>query len=411
MRLFFKFFFTLLLLLNILSGKNITIISPSGGIAIQEAINSLHESDTLILKAGTYFDSGIVISKPLTILGEKNSIIDGKEKGTIFTIKAKDVTISGLEFRNVPISYINENTAIKLDEAENCVIQNNTFIDNFFAIYIAKSADCLIQNNNIKAHSIKESAAGNGIHLWYCKNITIKNNSISGHRDGIYFEFVEESLVQNNNSYGNLRYGLHFMFSNACNYYENTFKNNGAGVAVMYTKNVEMIDNRFEYNWGSASFGLLLKEITDSKIENNIFLKNSRGLYSESTNRVMVINNTFEQNGWAVKIMGNCLDNHFEFNNFLGNTFDVSTNTRQNFNSFSTNYWDNYSGYDLDHDGFGDIPYRPVKLFSFLVEQNEPALTLTRSFFVDILNMAEAILPVLTPETLVDNNPVMRRIP
>jgi nitrous oxidase accessory protein len=389
--------------------KNITLIEPDGKISIQETINALHEADTLILKAGVYYESDIIITKQLTILGEKNAVIDGSEKGSIFTIRARQVTISGLEFRNVPVSYINEYSAIKLDGAENCLIQNNTFNNNFFAIYIAKSFNCTIRNNVIKSQFIKESAAGNGIHLWYCKNITVESNSISGHRDGIYFEFVEESLVHNNMSYNNLRYGLHFMFSNKCNYYRNIFKKNGAGVAVMYTKNVEMIDNRFEYNWGSASFGLLLKDITDSKIENNVFLKNSRGLYSESANRVEISGNTFEANGWAVKIMGNCLDNNFRLNNFLANTFDVATNSRQNFNTFHSNYWDKYSGYDLDHDGFGDIPYRPVKLFSYLVEQNEPVLTLTRSFFVDVLNMAESIIPVLTPQTLVDEQPAMRR--
>lgn len=396
--------------LSIVKANDINIIDPNS-FSIQESINKAADGDTLVLKAGIYFETNIIINKPVVILGEKNSIIDGTEKGRIITITAKNVTISGLEFRNVPVSYINDYSAIKLDSAQNCTIRNNTFTNNFFAIYLARSSNCIIENNILKAMSIKESAAGNGIHLWYCKNITVQNNSISGHRDGIYFEFVEESLVKNNHSENNLRYGLHFMFSNRCNYFQNVFKNNGSGVAVMYTRNVEMRDNRFEYNWGSASFGLLLKEITDSVIENNIFLKNSRGLYSESSNRIKVTHNTFEQNGWAVKVMGNCMDNTFESNNFLANTFDVASNSRQNFNEFTANYWDKYSGYDLDRNGVGDIPYRPVKLFSYLVEQNEPVLTLTRSFFVELLNMSESILPVLTPKTLTDNSPAMRRIP
>jgi len=221
---------------------------------------------------------------------------------------------------------------------------------------------------------------------------------------------VEDSYINNNLSENNLRYGLHFMFSNRCSYTQNVFRNNGAGVAVMYTKNVEMVDNRFEFNWGSAAYGLLLKEITDSHIENNIFLKNSKGIYAESSNRIIVQNNTFEQNGWAVKIMGNCLDNEFLKNNFLANTFDVATNTKHNFNKFDSNYWDAYKGYDLDRNGTGDVPFRPVSLFSYLVEQNEPSLVLVRSFFVDMINIAESIIPTLTPETLLDENPSMRRI-
>jgi len=397
--------------LNPLHSRDVSVLASKNKDCLKQAINNSSEGDTLVIKAGIYHESGIVINKSLTIFGEKNSIILANASNHIITIKAKNVTISGLEFKNTHVSYISDNAAIKLDEAENCTIRNNTFENNFFAIYLAKSSNVLVENNIIKANFIKESAAGNGIHLWYCKNITLKNNNVKGQRDGIYFEFVEESTVINYHIEKNLRYGLHFMFSNRCNYYQNVFKNNGAGVAVMYTKNVEMKDNRFEYNWGSASFGLLLKEITDSKIENNLFLKNSKGLYSESSNRIQVKSNTFEQNGWAVKVMGNCMDNVFESNNFLANTFDVATNTRQNFNTFNSNYWDNYSGYDLDNNGVGDVPHRPVKLFSYLVELNEPALTLTRSFFVSMLNMAESILPVLTPETLIDSNPLMRRIP
>lgn len=389
---------------------HISIIEADRKNSIRDAIECAQPWDTLVIKAGLYREAGIEIHKPLTLLGEKNAVIDGRELGQIITIKANHVTISGLEFRNTPVSYIKDNAAIKLDSAFFCIIRNNTFVDNFFSIYLARSSECKIQNNHIRSHAKRETASGNGIHLWYCKKITVENNKIYSHRDGIYFEFVEDSNIRNNLSEKNLRYGLHFMFSNRCSYSQNIFRNNGAGVAVMYTKKVQMKDNRFEDNWGSAAYGLLLKEITDSVIKNNLFMRNSSGLYAESSNRIQVTANTFKQNGWAVRIMGNCLDNSFSKNNFLANAFDVATNTKHNFNTFNDNYWDAYSGYDLDHDGVGDVPYRPVSLFSYLVEQNEPSLVLVRSFFVDLINIAESIMPVLTPETLQDNSPSMRII-
>lgn len=407
------YFFVLLFVLSINNSQaalNIHIIGNYPDLSIQEAVNQALSGDTVLVKSGIYSESGIEIKKKLTLLGEQNTIIESADGSQIIKVSADSVVISGLEFKNVAVSYISDNAAIKLDDTQYCRIENNTFKDNFFAIYLAKTANCVIENNKINSNAQRESASGNGIHLWYCKNITIQNNYISGHRDGIYFEFVEDSYVSGNLSEKNLRYGLHFMFSNRCRYIDNIFTHNGAGVAVMYTHNVEMKNNRFEQNWGSASYGLLLKEITDSRIENNTFYHNSRGLYAESTNRVQVTGNLFEQNGWAVKVMGNCLDNRFERNNFSGNTFDVATNSRHNFNVFDSNYWDNYDGYDLNHDGIGDVVYRPVSLFSFLVEQNEPSLILIRSFFVEILNVAERILPVLTPETLVDSNPLMRRV-
>jgi nitrous oxidase accessory protein len=389
---------------------NISVINVSDESGINKTIELAQPYDTLIFKAGIYHEAGIKINKPLTLIGEKNAIIDGRDLDQILTIQSDHVTVTGLEFHNTPVSHIKDNAAIKLDSSFYCEIRNNTFKNNFFAIYLARSADCKIINNQITSDAQRETTSGNGIHLWYCKNITVEGNHINSHRDGIYFEFVEDSEINNNLSENNLRYGLHFMFSNRCNYSKNTFRYNGAGVAVMYTKNVNMTENRFEYNWGAAAYGLLLKEITDSNIKNNIFLKNSSGLYAESSNRIQISGNTFEQNGWAIRIMGNCLDNNFSKNNFLANTFDVATNTKHNFNVFNDNYWDSYNGYDLDRDGIGDLPYRPVKLFSYLVEQNEPTLLLIRSFFVDMINIAESIIPVLTPQTLLDESPSMRLI-
>lgn len=401
----------IILILNSgISAKKIRVVEPAATASVSSAVNRAQAGDTILVKSGIYHEAGIEITKKLTLLGEKNTIIESADGGQIIKVSADSVVISGFEFKNVAVSYISDNAAIKLDDARDCRIENNTFVNNFFAIYLAETSGTIIKKNTIRSNAQRESASGNGIHLWYCKNITIKNNYISGHRDGIYFEFVEDSYITENHSEKNLRYGLHFMFSDRCNYRYNTFTDNGAGVAVMYTHNVEMTHNRFEKNWGSAAYGLLLKEITDSVIKNNTFYRNSRGLYAESSNRIRVEKNNFNQNGWAVKIMGNCLDNRFEKNNFSGNTFDVATNSRHNFNVFDSNYWDNYNGYDLDRDGFGDVPYRPVTLFSFLVEQNEPSLTLIRSFFVDILNVAEKIMPVLTPETLLDRNPLMHRV-
>jgi nitrous oxidase accessory protein len=96
-------------------------------------------------------------------------------------------------------------------------------------------------------------------------------------------------------------------------------------------------------------------------------------------------------------------------NVFAGNTFDVSTNSRGNANLLRGNYWDRYEGYDLNRDGIGDVPHRPVRLFSLIVERNEPTMLMLRSAIIALLDRAERLLPSLTPETLADAAPLMRR--
>lgn len=385
-------------------------VEPNGTIStIEQALTQAQPHDTIYVNKALYREGNIVIGLPVTLIGVDWPVIDGENAHEVLTVTADSVTIKGFTIRNAAISYIEENAAIKVKETLGCIIDGNRLLNNFFGVYMEQSEAATITNNEISSVAKREANSGNGIHLWYCKSITIRNNRISGHRDGIYFEFVEHSKISGNISEHNLRYGLHFMFSNHCRYTKNTFRSNGAGVAVMYTHNVEMVENIFAQNWGSASFGLLLKEITDSEIRRNLFWQNTLGVYTEGSNRLQVNDNVFAQNGWAVRVMANSMQNHFAGNQFLENSFHVATNSRQNFNTFEGNYWSAYRGYDLNRDGIGDVPFRPVRLFSLIVEKQSASLILLRSFFIDMLDLAEQMLPMLTPETLIDRKPMMKR--
>jgi nitrous oxidase accessory protein len=238
--------------------------------------------------------------------------------------------------------------------------------------------------------------------------MAVAGNTVISHRDGIYFEFVKSSSVKDNSISENLRYGLHFMFSDSCDYENNRFVKNGAGVAVMYTRHVVMLNNEFKESWGGAAYGLLLKDIKDCRISGNRFEKNSIAIHVEGSDRILIENNLLVDNGWAIKIMANCLDNQITNNDFVNNSFQVATNSRSSRSTFSSNYWSSYKGFDLDRDGYGDVAYRPVSLYSLLVESNPPTLLLLRSFTIEALDLAERIIPTLTPETLVDSRPRMR---
>jgi nitrous oxidase accessory protein len=133
-------------------------------------------------------------------------------------------------------------------------------------------------------------------------------------------------------------------------------------------------------------------------------------LFIEGADRVTFRMNRVQRNGWAVRILGSSQDNHFTANDFVENNFDLTTNARRSDNTFEGNHWSAYRGYDLAGDGFGDVPHRPVRLFSVIVDRKPAAMILLRSFFVDVLEVAERVLPVLTPETLVDPSPRMREV-
>ncbi len=400
----------LLLLALLGSATDTLVVSPVGPYrSIGAAVAAAPPHAVVVVRAGVYREPTIVITRPLTLQGSAGAVVDGEGSRQLVRVSADSVVIRGMTLRNVGTSYIDDRAAITVEDASHCVIEDNRIENAFFGIYLASSAGCRIERNVLRGLNERETASGNAIHLWYSRDVLVRGNDMSGHRDGIYFEFVEDSRVEDNRAEGNLRYGLHFMFSDRCEYRRNVFRANGAGIAVMYTKNVVMEDNVFDRNRGTAAFGLLLKDITDSHLVNNTFTENSIAVMAEGMNRTRIEANRFERNGWAIKLMANSEDNHFTRNEFDGNAFDVATNSRQNFSTFRENWWDRYGGYDLDHDGYGDVPFRPVRLFSLVVERNAPALVLLRSLFVTLLDIAERVAPVLTPETLIDERPLMRR--
>jgi nitrous oxidase accessory protein len=387
---------------TIVVGKNQPITS------IRKAIELAKEKDTILVLTGIYKEGNIIVNKNITLLGQNYPVLDGEKKFEILTVSGVNITIKGFQMQNCGQSAMNDYASIKVIDSKNVFIEDNRVINSFFGIHFSNSSYITIRHNSISGSPTSEQNTGNGIHLWKCNHALIDNNYVTGHRDGIYFEFVTESTIQNNLSEKNIRYGLHFMFSNSDDYLNNTFNNNGAGVAVMYSHKVKMEGNKFEMNWGPASYGILLKDITDSYIHNNTFYKNSVGIHMEGSSRINAFKNIFKENGWAIKVQASCDDNNFYQNNFYGNSFDIATNGTMMLNKFYNNYWDKYEGYDRNKDAIGDVPYHPVSMYSMIVEQNPNSLILLRSFMVSLLDKAEKAIPSLTPENLTDDKPMMK---
>jgi nitrous oxidase accessory protein len=323
-------------------------------------------------------------------------------------VKAHDVVLRGLTIRGSLVSNLYDYAGIKVTDAHRTVIEGNTLDRCFFAIYLAGAQDARIIGNTVIGDDVKEERMANGIHLWKCSGAVIDGNRIERHRDGIYFEFVTDSRIERNEARHCLRYGLHFMFSHRDAYTDNIFEENGAGVAVMFSHHITMTGNRFAANRGGSAYGLLLKEINDGEILRNTFTDNTTGIMVDGCNRIHVEDNLFRLNGWALRLYANATACTFLRNTFSGNTFDVSTNGSLMLNRMEGNYWDRYAGYDLDRDGHGDVPHRPLGFFTMLVERMPHALVFSRSLFVSLLDRAEQVVPSLAPDALKDDRPLMR---
>lgn len=395
-----------ILLMAVLGGATANTIVVEKN--LRQAIHHAKDGDTVLLKKGIYKEGNIIINKSICLIGIDAPVLDGDHKNEILTLSGKNIIIKGIHFLNAGYSSMNDFAAIKIIDATGILIENNTITNASFAIHFANSTNSVVRNNTIRGTNKSEHSSGNGIHMWKCDGMLIENNSIQGHRDGIYFEFVTASTIRKNTSELNIRYGLHFMFSHSDTYLGNIFRNNGAGVAVMYSKSVRMENNVFDKNWGPSAYGILLKDISNSHIRNNKFIQNTVAIHMEGSSRIEISSNIFKANGWAIKVQASCDDNTFHHNNFFANSFDVATNGTMDLNKFYNNYWDKYEGYDINRDGIGEVPYHPVSMYAMVVEQNPTTLILMRSFMVSLLDKAEKAIPSLTPENLVDNKPMIK---
>lgn len=404
-------FFSLIvcfLLSGTVLGKTIVVSQKTTINSLQKALQIAVNGDTILVKKAHYTSFNTIINKEVTILGADYPVLDAHFAEEVVTIKANNVKFDGFTIKNSKTGAMRDFAGIRLNKVQHVTISNNRLLNNFFGIYLSDSKDIKIHHNTSKGTNT-QLESGNGIHLWKCERISIQDNHISGHRDGIYFEFVRKTLIEGNFSEKNYRYGLHFMFSDDDVYLQNTFKNNGSGVAVMYSKRIKMNHNIFIENWGSSIYGLLLKDISSCQISNNRFIRNTTGIYMEGCEGMAVSKNDFNNNGWAIRVLANCANSSFTGNNFKANSFDVTTNGSLNLNHFQDNYWDKYEGYDLNKDGIGDIPYRPISLYAQIMEQIPQSVMLMRSFIVNLLDKVERSIPSITPESVKDQQPRMKQ--
>ena len=150
-----------------------------------------------------------------------------------------------------------------------------------------------------------------------------------------------------------LRYGLHYMFSDDNVFEDNVFENGAAGAALMYSNRMQFRRNRFVRNRGFASVGLLLKACDDVVAEDNLLADNARGIFLEGSNRNRFTRNVVAMSDMALVVYDSSGANVFEGNAFIGNLTPLSLSGRRTDTRFDGNYWSDHREPDLDGDGVG----------------------------------------------------------
>jgi nitrous oxidase accessory protein len=331
----------------------------------------------------------LTIERPVRLHGSGHAHLRGDGQTHTVAIRAADVFLDGFEISGSGLDLGRDHAAVHVTGAR-AVIVNNRIHDALHGVYVRQAERVRIEGNVITGTRTTEQAVdplaargtpaegelcevdlnqnrrGNGVHIWNSSGHVVARNTIRDTRDGVYLSFVDRSEVRGNDI-ANVRYGLHYMYSDDNFFEDNLFRDSAAGAALMSSHGFVLRRNRFLASQGHRSYGVLLQTVEDSTLEENEIIGNTVGVFFESGHGNRLIGNRIDRNHIGIHVSDSSDGNLFAANRFAGNLHTVETTggnlTSQWALNGRGNYWDGAVTIDLDRNGIADVPHRELDLF------------------------------------------------
>lgn len=383
--------------------------------SLADAIADAEPGAVIEVRGGVY-PGGLVIERPVHLVGVDAPVIDGNGEGSLISARGADVTVSGFTLRGTGHNLDHEDAAIVVENGT-AEISGNRIEDALFGIYLKQAPDSIVRDNSIFSKDVPIARKGDGIKTWYSDRVLIENNRASDGRDIILW-YSNDSVVRNN-TFDRERYGLHLMYSDGARIEGNSLSENSIGLYIMYSRDPIVMGNRIVNNHGPSGGGIGLKDVDGAMIEGNRFVNNQMAIQVDTSPREMGIENYIRGNVFAYNHAGigfqpSVRHNTITGNTFIDNTEHVAITGRGQLQEITWaedgrgNYWSDYAGYDADGDGIGDIPYRSQRLFESLTDQYPLLRFFTWTPAASAVDFAARAMPSVRPEEkLADPAPLM----
>ncbi len=381
--------------------------------SVAAAVERAREGDTLRIE-GVHREH-VTVQKRLRLVGVTGAALDGGGEGTVLRIQAPGVEVDGLDVRGSGDLYSREDSAIRIERAENVTLRNLTISDALFGIFAAQADKCLFQELRISGKDVPAERRGDGIRLWYSSGCVLRRNLMEKVRDLVIWysagTLVEDNVVRHS------RYGLHYMYSDHNVFRRNLFDDNEVGAAIMYSRDITLEENAFSFASGASADGLLVKDADDVFVRNNRFVQNAIGLFLDGVpqsrgGRLEVRGNLIAQNGVGVALQPSTRGAEFSGNAFAGNQIQVQVQGggSAEANRWDGNWWSDASVYDRDGDGISDLPYRSESVYEVLADRHPELRVFAGSPAAEAIDLGSRLFPLFRPRPILeDAHPLMRR--
>ncbi len=363
------------------------------------------------LPAGIY-QGPAVISKPLTLEGDGQVIVDAGGHGTVLTIQADGVTLRGLTLRASGNSHDQLDSGL-MAEGKNLLIENNVIEDVLFGISLHKTGDSVVRGNRIRSRAVDPADRGDGLRLWYSSHNRIESNDIAQIRD------VTVTNSPHNRFSGNTirdsRRAFNFLFAHRSLVDRNHLEQNSTGIIALNSDGLTIRNNRILHAMDASGAGIALKETSAALVIGNEIVHCAHGIMADSPmnplNRIVFIDNYVAHNITGVYFYG-AKGGHIAIGNtFRSNLWPVTIigDGDPLDDTWLGNYWDGYEGFDQDGDGFGDRPYELLAYADRIWLETPAARFFRNSPVLELLDFLERLAPFSAPTLILrDSAPRMK---
>jgi nitrous oxidase accessory protein len=181
---------------------------------------------------------------------------------------------------------------------------------------------------------------------------------------------------------------------------------NRGGLALMEVRDLTVRNN---IAWGNSDHGIMLRTIQDSVIENNIVAGNGRGFFIYDAEYNIVRKNLVIANQVGIHLTAGSGNNKVDGNDFINNQEQIKYVAAKDVEWGRTegNYWSNYSGWDQNDDGVGDVAYEANDVVDRLNWQYPLIKLLLSSPSIQTLRFVARQFPVLRAPSIVDKHPAL----
>jgi nitrous oxidase accessory protein len=388
-------------------------VIPAGA-ALQPRLDAAADGDVLCLAPGSY-SGPIVIRTRVVLHGTPDAVIRSTGEGTTVRVLAAGAELRGFTVEGSGRRHDIMDAAV-LVRGERAAVRGLTVRGALFGLVAEQAYGVVFEDNLVIGDpAVPEGLRGDGIRLWEVRGASIVNNRVQDSRDVVIW-YSPGNLISGNTVVGS-RYAIHFMYSGDCVVSGNRFTDNVVGVFVMYSRNIAIRDNVIEDNTKVDSMGLGIKDSGDIIVERNRLVRVRECLYLDNSpfreGDVMIVrSNTFALCQAGVTFHKSETRTTFEDNRFEANGTPAVVEGRGTAQSvvWRRNYFDDYAGYDLDGDGFGDVPYELRDLSERLVARRADLAFFRGTAALALVDMAARLFPILQPQTVfVDPRPRMQR--